>query len=327
MYGNDIQTGGVAAVTTEVVGPDESAARFVVPITDLQNGQFEGSYKVSGAGRYSVHMKLDGVYIRSPESMSAVFSAGPFVIAKCGISAGLISGKILAVVGVSSAFSLKSADQFDNLRKGGGDFFQVQLYNNRSAASVHLRDLRTGIYDASFVTKTAGNYSLFVSLFGNELLNMPVPVTVFPGPASATKSAAFGAALSNAVAGATVSFSVQSKYEYGNALWGEGTNTVTADFLGSVSFTSNAVYNSTSGLFVLTYTPTVATTYTVSVRVNGIKMSTSYTLIVSPAAVNAAKSSPVAASTPLPMGRVGDMFTFTIQTRDQFSNNILQHRD
>jgi hypothetical protein len=73
------------------------------------------------------------------------------------------------------------------------------------------------MYDATYSSVDAG-YKTYVSVFGNELLIMPVSQIVWPVAASAATSLAYGS-LEAVVVSAQVSFKVQLLDAYENKLW------------------------------------------------------------------------------------------------------------
>lgn len=126
-----------------------------------------------------------------------------------------------------------------------------------------MTDLKNGQYNCTFSTSKSGVY--FVSVLCNavDIEGSPFRISVQPGPTSAQGSTCSGPGLQGGYLGQPCSFEIQARDQFGNKRF-SGMD----DFKVTISGTGRPdvnIHDTGTGVYVVTYVPTVGGDYYISV--------------------------------------------------------------
>lgn len=244
---------------------------------------------------------------------------------------GLVS---TMTAGVSYAVNLYSVDSDGKALTNSDDVFNLVFSGvaNISIASIYDS---SNLSRATIVLGTAGTYSLDIKLYGISIKSSPFSVTVTASNVSASKSST---GLASVVSGTLVantkySFTFTAKDAFSNSLTSTNASVVMSATWQSDYYTSPigvdypTDYTKTYGLNYSSYadgssisfTIPRAAVYSVSVKVNDASISSNTSMTITPSSISSANS---VASYPSSTSIAGAAYTFKVQGRDLYYNNV-----
>ena len=168
-----------------------------------------------------------------------------------------------------------------------------------------------------------GLYYIAVTLQGRHISGSPFAMQTFPAAARSVHSSAFGANLAKATAGRFTEFNILAKDTYGNAEHASAGGNFSVVLHGPATINAKVV-DSLTGVYVASYTPKIAGSYTVSVDYNQLPIFGSpYTTVIVPGKAHAASSVVACVDSGMPpddcpalVGIAGEVNRLTITARD-----------
>ena len=328
-YGNMRTTGGTDQFAMSVAG----GAIFSSSLSYDTSGRYIMTYSTDTAGSYSVQVTLtyseNGVERTAPITGSAFsLTVKPGLIdpASCLLlSNGAGIGPNVAASS-SYTFSVVARDRFQNnvpqaqqaatfryLFSGAGTEVSGAAASTASTSAT---------YTATYSLSISGQYTATVTEGGTTVKTWVLTVSAASTP-DVPATVVQGLGLQQARAGEVATFSITLKDAAGNVIT-SGTNVVQA-WLGSKTAAGAMVVTvGSNGVFVATYTPTVVGSIPIFVDVESTAVNGAGVAFVTvlPGPISAAQSSLTASSLPLPGATASTTFSFSIQARDAFGNNI-----
>lgn len=233
-----------------------------------------------------------------------------------------------AVSGIAETISIEARDIYDNLQIHQNDIFTVTIVNTFDSTTYTgvVTALSNGMYEATYTIDGSGVYEMTIQLQVNgtgSLLTVagsPFMITTGDSLTDPALTQMTGAALTDAIAGDIMSFTVLLFDTQGNART-EGGDTVTATLydasLASVGLTE--VFDNNDGTYKINYSYTVKGTYTIDVTVNSdtanIKTSTINLVAGSAYGLTSTLTHPSTTT-------IGLATTFTVYAYDAYGNTI-----
>ena len=185
-------------------GPSQ-AGISLVPWT---GGRHNASYTATCAGRYSVTVRLGGLFDVGDSAPPMVVWPGP-VCASSSAAAG--DGLTVATSSMQAGFVVMARDQFGNHLLSTAVQLQVSLGN--SSLGVFIAD-SSATFRVKYTTFTSGVFFMTATLANMPVFNN-VTVLVHPASVRSTCCSATGAALTLRTAGATAIFTIVSSDCFG----------------------------------------------------------------------------------------------------------------
>eukprot|EP00003_Mantamonas_plastica_P013238 TRINITY_DN231_c0_g1_i21.p1 TRINITY_DN231_c0_g1~~TRINITY_DN231_c0_g1_i21.p1 ORF type:complete len:4505 (+),score=1241.59 TRINITY_DN231_c0_g1_i21:2738-16252(+) len=324
-------TQSVQAVTFQVTVQHQIYAGVTIAATTtaIGNGYHRATYNATVSGMYTISTKYGGQdVINSPQviDMLPAGTHGPTSIVN-EVTGTRIAGDELTI-------NVQSRDQFGNNRTVTSDIVTVNIQgtspngvNVQIAATVQAASpSSSGKYVAAVTPTIAATYSINTVLNG---WNAPVPATqtIHAAPVSTPTSVIFGPGFTGGTAGVPVNVTVQLRDQYQNNRT-SGSHTmhyrVLAQNDNSVAANgTSTLQNSALQLYGVSYTLTIAKSYTVSMfyeSVGGALITGStYAITIVPAPISASKTTAVATTTLTSFGVLATA-TFDVVARDAFEN-------
>eukprot|EP00735_Rhodelphis_limneticus_P009407 TRINITY_DN2738_c0_g1::TRINITY_DN2738_c0_g1_i1::g.27388::m.27388 TRINITY_DN2738_c0_g1::TRINITY_DN2738_c0_g1_i1::g.27388 ORF type:complete len:2778 (-),score=1116.66,sp/P13466/GELA_DICDI/25.78/3e-19,sp/P13466/GELA_DICDI/24.87/5e-18,sp/P13466/GELA_DICDI/20.99/4e-08,sp/P13466/GELA_DICDI/22.36/7e-07,Filamin/PF00630.14/1.1e-11,Filamin/PF00630.14/0.0014,Filamin/PF00630.14/2e-06,Filamin/PF00630.14/1.8e-10,Filamin/PF00630.14/0.65,Filamin/PF00630.14/0.0021,Filamin/PF00630.14/0.0062,Filamin/PF00630.14/0.0 len=270
----------------------------------LGNGQYLVTYMTTRAGTYTAAITLSGTAI-SNSGASVVVSANSPVASHSYLS-GVVSSVTASTT--ESSFAVVSRDVYDNAASALD--FEVSVSPEVSTVS------RSGANVLYSFTQT-GVYTIYVTSKSENVAGSPVSITVTAAAVSASFSSA---TLSSAatIANTTQTLSIDARDIYNNSKSLSTSSVVVTVQGASGAAVATQITSAGSSQFLATFTPTIATQYTIQVALAGQALPAS-SLTITAAALSASKSYISAVATPVTAGLEG---AFTVTATDAFGNVI-----
>lgn len=256
------------------------------------------------------------------------------------VSTSVIRGVLTSIVGSVHRIEVVPVDAHGNPRRvlDARDRFEAQftLVTDQSLGGIgsKLNDAEIvwsasrEAFQVSWSPQISGVYDLDVSINGVKVVGSPFAMTVAPSAMHATRSVVSGAGLlANRVAGVTMTLLVEARDVYNNRIW-TGGNAAKLDVrafhttqLSAIEV--GAVVDNGDGTYTLTYTPRVAGSYNVRVRLRGVDVNNSpYVVSVVPNAPVGTTST--ASGAGLATASTNVQASFQVTTRDLHANLVTQ---
>jgi filamin len=222
-------------------------------ILDNKDGTFDVTYTATAPGRYVISIQLKGQPI----------SNGPFSVnvSKTGCSAsgpGLDSGEQF----IPSNFTVDARPLTDNGVKVLPDDIEVKVSGPNGPLQPAIKDNKDGTFDVSFTPNDIGRYPVAVSVLGQPIAQVSVPV-------SKTSATAYGPGLEKATQFVPADFTVDCKKlkEHGVPARADEVDVKVTGPNGDlpVKKTENP-----DGTFAISYTPNDVGRHNVSVALKGV---------------------------------------------------------
>ena len=254
----------------------------------------------------------------SPLTFTAVGTPGPVSAATSTVAAA--PGTIAASAGgTTSTITVNARDQFSNLIQGA----TVVLASTGTGNTVTQPALTngSGVATGTLSSTVAGAKTVSATINGTTV-TQTAAVTVTPAAVAAAQSSVAAAPGTIAAsAGATTStITVTARDQFSNLI--QGATVVLAATGTNNTLTQPAGTTNGSGVATGTLSSSVAEGKTVSATINGIGVSQTAAVTVTPAAVSAATSTVAAAPGTIAASAGGTTSTITVTARDQFANEI-----
>eukprot|EP00003_Mantamonas_plastica_P016296 TRINITY_DN271_c0_g1_i10.p1 TRINITY_DN271_c0_g1~~TRINITY_DN271_c0_g1_i10.p1 ORF type:complete len:6036 (+),score=1765.20 TRINITY_DN271_c0_g1_i10:697-18804(+) len=285
-------------------------------------GLYQLAYNSTIAGAYQVDIKYQGAHVmNSPYSLviDPTITHGTNSLAYG-------NGISTTTAGKATTFTVQARDAFSNNRSVTTDTVTV-VYTHKTLAVASPAVTITGngvsgTYSVATNITVSGQWNLDVKVNGQHVFGSPFTTTVNPDISHGATSIMDYNGANHNTAGALTQWIVQIRDRFSNnQTHVSDTVAATAQHttVGTYSLTATVTPLST-GRYVLGYTPTISGTYSVTMQVNGqpLGVSPHSTLVVAAAtstghctAAGAAVNSVIA----------GEIASFVIQARDQYSNN------
>eukprot|EP00736_Rhodelphis_marinus_P003324 Rmarinus@m.14781 len=348
-FQNDKVTGG-ATFDVKIEGystADFDTLGIIVLTKSVESdvgGQYEISYTLNKTGYYHVFVTRDGQGIKD-NPFTLFVAPGP---ASKDTSYAYGVGTEYAVAGDYTTFFVQLVDLHGNelLEGGDGDELSARLrHNDYDVAEVvgTVIDLSDGTYQIAYTATASGSYALTV-YFENGILDYFEHVEVVPSETHVPSSTATGDGLTFSTAGEVATFTIEARDIYGNLRMSGGDDfwvsisipyfdcqtfpVVSCEFIGETTLTEivPAVTDNDDGTYTATYTLNttlpVDDFYYVRIGVNSTEVFGSpFELVIEPGAISPAHS--LAQLDAPTVVTAGEDLSFTVQTRDQWSNNLI----
>ena len=320
-----------------------------LPCQDDQNGKYSAQiFNITLAAEYTLAGQLDDVSVAGkppyldepfkidvmPAEVSAVYS----------VVQNLSPGE----AGSDGIFNLVSRDMYSNLNATAGNVI-VSVTGPSAETNVRVDDNLDGSYRVSYRVTASGSYT--ASCFVGDVVLPPANFYVFPGPVSADNTVVEGTGISETIAGDQAEFRLTIRDSFGN--WHRSGN-VSVDITGlpclpmclsacatdkfnalgqskdcigvhgsaAINVTATKIVQTSMGggeQMIYSYLSTVSGNYKIFIAVSGVPLPTSpWTARVHAGFVSARKCA--ADGKGAKEATAGDLATFAIQARDEFSN-------
>lgn len=309
--GNKLNKGG-NSLNVKVAGPGEAAAT----VADNNDGSYKATYVPTVTGDYKVHVEFDGKEVKnSPFGVKVVPAAGS---AANTVASG--DGLTHATAGHAEKISVQVKDRFDNKVTKGGDAVAAKMHAGDQNVDVDVKDNGDGTYTVTYDPKVAGEYTLDITLGGENIKDAPFKPVVSPAGNDPSKAEVTGDGLKTVVAGETGHFAVQAKDNLGNKLQ-KGGNALAASF--SADNVPVDVKDNGDGTYAGSYVPTVTGDFKLDVQFDGKEVPHSpFAVTVVPAAPDAKHTE--AYGDGLHNAKAGEANGFKVQVKDRFGNKVTQ---
>jgi filamin len=309
--GNKLNKGG-NALNVKVAGPGEAAAT----VADNNDGSYKATYVPTVTGDYKVHVEFDGKEVKnSPFAVKVVPASGS---AANTVAEG--DGLQKATAGAPEKIHVQVKDRFDNKVVKGGDAVAAKLHSGEKEVPVEVKDNNDGTYSLTYDAKEAGEYTLDITLGGENIKDSPFHPVVSPAGNDPSQTEITGDGLKTVVAGETGNFHAQAKDHLGNKLQ-KGGNALTAKF--SADNVPVDVKDNGDGTYNGSYVPTVTGEFKLDVHFDGKEVPHSpFTVTVVPAAPDAKHTE--AHGDGLHNAKAGEPNGFKVQVKDRFGNKVTQ---
>jgi filamin len=227
-----------------------------IPISDNEDGTYDGVYKVNKPGYYQVDISLDGEPIQgSPyklliENANAgkSWAEGP----------GLEGGQ----QGKEGVFTIHAVDSDGRPVKSGGDPFKVKVEGPHGEVAPKIKDNNDGTYTVKYTPDGYGDYQIDVTLHDDHIKDAPFSVRIKAAP-NAGNSWAEGPGLEEAWDNEPAFFTIHSVDNDGNPRE-EGGDPFTVKIQGPAPCQADVKDNG-DGTYSVTYEPDVPGNYTIKV--------------------------------------------------------------
>ena len=243
------------------------------------------------------------------------------------LGVGKTGGLSAAVAGVNQSVLLRAVDAFGNVNTNATtntSLITCTLTGADPLASTSIAWLNAGIYVINYTAAVTGNYSLSIKVKGFNVAGSPFTVTIAPAPTSPTSSTLY-AVPTTAIAGVTSVFWLQLKDALGN---NRTSTSVTADTL-YVTWVNTATVvsyqaitsasSSVPGLLFSSFTPTLAGSYTLTIILDAVTLSTTTVPVTSGVL---SPSASTAFGLGLTSAIAGIPANISVIARDQFGNRL-----
>jgi filamin len=222
-------------------------------VKDNKDGTFDVTYTPTAPGRYVVSIQLKGQPI----------SNGPFTVNvnKTGCSAsgpGLDQGEQF----IPSSFDVSAKPLFDAGIPVHPHDIDVAINGPKGPVHPNIKDNKDGTFTVSFTPQDIGRYPIAVSVLGQPITNVSVPV-------AKTTVNAYGPGLEKATQFVPAEFVVDAKVL---ELAGEPllVDEIVTEITGPSGPVKATIKKNPDGLFNVTYTPNDVGRHTINVAVKGV---------------------------------------------------------
>jgi fibro-slime domain-containing protein len=327
-FGNALTTLSAVApfvnINARRTSPNDGSPAAISALSGGAGGNYTVTINATLAGTYSVSMQVFGVDLSTPQTLSV--SPGP-ILAGATTQSGWNGGGLENTL---VSFTIIARDRFGNQQNNSNNFgnFVASLLRGESSSAGLVTGLSNGLYLANFTfpafssNATLNNITLDITFDGARALLLQG--LVVRAPTRQSNAIADGAALTQGVAGQTLSFRIVDRDEANVTVTTGGGNFAVVIRLNDNSSNPNValgVVDNNNGTYMATYQATVVGTYAVRIffGVSNETLTTRaapYQLSIVPGAVSGPQSS-VSNIASIVAGTTG---SFTVQLRDAFSN-------
>ena len=235
---------------------------------------------------------------------------------------------VQAVAGVQETISLEARDIYSNLQIHQSDIFTVILTHVLTSSTVTgvVTPTANGLYAATYTLPNQGEYSMAITVDPNgggspvTITGSPFTVTCSDSLTDPAQTVLTGAAMTNAIAGQVMSFTVTLYDTQGNVRTAGGDTVVmTLKDGGSLSVGSTWVIDNQDGTYTAQYQHGTIGSYTIEIVVNSDTLNTKSSLLtISPGLPDPTLSTLTHPST----STIGTSTTIDIVASDAFGNLI-----
>jgi len=176
--GNDIKQGG-EKFTVVLFHAEKEGTKIVADVLDKKDGQYEVTYTPEAGGEYSMEVKL----IDEENKENDTDEPEVFLLKGCPMKVTVESsaesdpskatfdgmGINSAVAGVESTFQITTFDAYGNQGRGGEKVTAVLRREGMADVDASCLDHSNGVYTASYVCPSAGEYELHAFLNGKPM--------------------------------------------------------------------------------------------------------------------------------------------------------------
>ena len=233
-----------------------------------------------------------------------------------------------AVSGVQETISIEARDMYGNLQIHQTDVFTVTLTNTADSSTVNgvVTVTANGLYQSTYTLSTAGTYEMAILVQPNgsgsslAVTGSPFAVVCIDSTTDPSQTQMSGDALTTAIAGQIMNFTVTLKDAQGNVRTSGG-DTVVATLKDSTpaSVGSTWVTDNDNGTYTVEYMHTVKGAYTIEVVVNSDTGNTKTSNINMVAGAASGSQSTLTHAGSI---TIGQSVTFTSVAKDEFGNTI-----
>lgn len=280
-------------------------------VEDMRNGLYKVEYTTTIADDYNVTVVVNGQPI--PMFTTSIMADLPFV------NNTRVQGNGLAkcIAGVSCTFNVDLVDQYGNSVKRQTPV-DVQIVGSHRVSKTLTFSPENGL-DVSYIPTQMGMYKIFIKIRNQVVPPSPWMVNVTCNIASEVESKLEGDGLKSVDAGEFGQVTVTLKDAYKNPIL-VGGDSVVGHLTGP---STPAVFTTdfNNGTYSLSYQPIEVGTYSLVININGKKVA----LAPFPVEIKNAKVSSgttFAYGTGLRYSVAGHRAYFTVQTADEFGNNL-----
>eukprot|EP00735_Rhodelphis_limneticus_P007293 TRINITY_DN1980_c0_g1::TRINITY_DN1980_c0_g1_i1::g.23091::m.23091 TRINITY_DN1980_c0_g1::TRINITY_DN1980_c0_g1_i1::g.23091 ORF type:complete len:2094 (-),score=598.90,Filamin/PF00630.14/1.8,Filamin/PF00630.14/0.84,Filamin/PF00630.14/0.0022,Filamin/PF00630.14/0.001,Filamin/PF00630.14/1.2e+04,Filamin/PF00630.14/6.2e-06,Filamin/PF00630.14/27,Filamin/PF00630.14/3.6e-06,Filamin/PF00630.14/4.8,Filamin/PF00630.14/12,Filamin/PF00630.14/35,Filamin/PF00630.14/6.3e+02 TRINITY_DN1980_c0_g1_i1:447-6677(-) len=307
---SNLRTSGGSLFVLYVTPVSSTYSLFTQVLTDNLDGTYSASQTVSVTGSYTVVVRRGTTLVPS-SSLTITVAPGSAVAAN-----SVVTPVTTGVAGVSSSFSISTADQYNNLADASStSSISIQVSPSPLAAPAVTRT-SIGQYSVAYTPTVATQHTVTVYLLGSVLSSFSQSVSA--GPVSGSRSIlAFTA--STVAPGSVVQATLSARDAYNNvATFSSGdivTSTLTLVSTSAMTPSTSVVVSGSSA--IIRFSPTAVGTYSAVASINGTAGS-SVNLFVQSSSASASVSS-VTGTTSV---TAGSPTTFTILLRDSYNNPV-----
>ncbi|KYQ96878.1 gelation factor [Tieghemostelium lacteum] len=228
-----------------------------VSISDNEDGSYTVTYTPAKDGEYEIHVTLDGKPIKDiPKSIHIKPAADPNLSYAEG--PGLEGGR----ENEQAQFKIHAVDPDGNHRTDGGDGFVVTI-DGPSTVDPTLIDNGDGTYDVDFTATEPGDYTINLTLDGDNVNGFPKVVTIKPVAVS-ENSYAHGPGLIEAYDNATAEFTIFAVDKNGQARK-DGGDPFVVQITGPQGNVEAKLHDNSDGTYLVQYDPDVVGEYNINV--------------------------------------------------------------
>eukprot|EP00698_Gefionella_okellyi_P019273 TRINITY_DN5888_c0_g1_i1.p1 TRINITY_DN5888_c0_g1~~TRINITY_DN5888_c0_g1_i1.p1 ORF type:complete len:5059 (-),score=1335.09 TRINITY_DN5888_c0_g1_i1:98-15274(-) len=290
------------------------SSALVGAVQDNEDGSYLVQYTTRVAGRYSMHVSLEGIAI-ADSPFDVLVAATTESAPHCTHSAL----PQVCVAGKQQHLTITARDKFNNNVARGGTAVTAS-FQGPAPAKWKVDDRGDGTYDLAWTAYRRGQYSGNI-LVNDEPIGEPFSFGVVPGAGNANSSRAEGLGLTRATVGVRSSFTVLVADKYGNRL-NHGGELVAANVSGGSEAHADVVDNG-DGTYTISYLPYFAGQYSVHVSLNQEHVHGSpFVCEVATGALHPAKCRLAAA--PQSHLQAGATTMFSVLACDEYGNRIVR---
>lgn len=233
-------------------------------------------------------------------------------------------GANVAVAGETAHFLIQTRDSSQKPLDEGGYPIRATLTHKKSGVRVQAKivDNDDGTYDASYLIRNAGEYSLEVLIDDVPIRSDPfIIVAKASHKTTPARCTVEGTGARTGVAGTEADFVLQARDEYGNER-SEGGDNVEVQLVHTTSGikVDAEVVDLNNGQYSISYTPPESGTYNLVVRCNDVQIENLPSVIIKDAGVSDPKKCAVSGPN-LSRAVAGKQSTVQLQAKDKLGNN------
>jgi len=223
--------------------------------------------------------------------------------------------------GVNNSVQVTATDAFGHVLPSDSAVFDLTDFDMTSTQQWE----GDGVYTITFMrqgkTDDAG-LPFEIQIDGDDIVGSPFTVTVSPAATAPLNTSVGGPGLTSAIAGYTAQFNMTVFDEFGNERESDG-DSINVRFSGAAAGHGVCEYLSIGqGTYLCSYTLTVTGSYDIELTVNGVIIPNSYSISVSPGEIHGPTCN-IYNTTLLDITLLAGYSEFlTIQSRDQFGNEL-----
>ncbi|KAL0477396.1 hypothetical protein AKO1_005816 [Acrasis kona] len=328
--GNDIKQGG-EKFTVVLFHSEKEGTKVIADVVDKNNGIYEVSYTPEIFGEYSMEVKLideenkendsdePEVFLLKGCPMKVTVDSNPESDPSKATFDGM--GISSAVAGVESSFQINTFDAYGNQGKGGEKVTALLRREGVADIDASCLDHSNGIYTASYVCPSAGEYELHAFLNGKPLGHHR-KVTVKDAGVSTPANCEinFDDKYLNQKAGTKTEFQIQAKDKHGNfrSSGGEKFNVTLTDQNG-IEVEANVI-DTNDGKYGVDFTLFHSGDYAMKVALNGTSFVEKNITVTDTGLTSAEHCVVIEGKEQVKSLKAGRPQTFVIEARDEFGN-------